>query len=168
MSGRSPPVYCTFTLITMHSHQSYHNITTVIHSYKYSSTTVDNSTIETYRNRGLGKYRSSKLYTSVLYNLIIMQGYCTNTEYTGSLADGCFKEKSNQMYPVMGEKQMSKRVRWDQRVGSKVAKILKKSERYITSRNGWVSLKGIFRWYICRRDPSTYQNTPGPSGHTNV
>ena len=72
------------------------------------------------------------------------------------------------MYPVMGEKQMSKRVRWDQRVGSKVAIFLKKSEHYITSRNGWVSLKGIFRWYICRRDPSTYQNTPGPSGHTNV
>ena len=42
---------------------------------------------------------------------------------------------------------MSKRVRCDQRVGSKVAKFLK---------------------YICRRDPSTYQNTPGPSGHTNV
>ena len=40
---------------------------------------------------------------------------------------------------------MSKRVRWDQRVGSKVAKFLKKSERYITSRNGWVSLKGFFR-----------------------
>ena len=37
------------------------------------------------------------------------------------------------MYPVMGEKQMSKRVRWDQRVGSKVAKFLKKSEHYITS-----------------------------------
>ena len=72
------------------------------------------------------------------------------------------------MYPVMGGKQMSKRVRWDQRVGSKVANSLKKSERYITSRNGWVSLKGFFRWYICRRDPSTYQNTPGPSGHTNV
>ena len=64
---------------------------------------------------------------------------------------------------------MSKRVRWDQRVGSKVANFLKKSEHYITSRNGWVSLKGIFRWYICRRGPSsTYQNTPGPSGHTNV
>ena len=63
---------------------------------------------------------------------------------------------------------MSKRVRWDQRVGSKDANFLKKSEHYITSRNGWVSLKGIFRWYICRRDPSTYQNTPGPSGHTNV
>ena len=56
------------------------------------------------------------------------------------------KEKSKQMYPVMGEK----------------------SEHYITSRNGWVSLKGIFTWYVCRRDPSTYQNTPGPSGHTNV
>ena len=36
------------------SHQSYPSITTVIHSYEYS-TTVDNSTIETYRNRGLGK-----------------------------------------------------------------------------------------------------------------
>ena len=48
--------------------------------------------------------------------------------------------------------------------GTKGCKVLKeKSERYITSRNGWV-----FRWYICRRDPSTYQNTPGPSGHTNV
>ena len=53
-------------------------------------------------------------------------------------------------------------------MGSKVANFLKKSERYITSRNGWVSLKGIFRWYECRRDSSTYQNTPGPSGHTNV
>ena len=47
------------------------------------------------------------------------------------------------MYPVMGEKQMSKHVRWDQRVGSKVEPFLKKSERYITSRNGWVSLKGF-------------------------
>ena len=64
---------------------------------------------------------------------------------------------------------MSKRVRWDQRVGSKVAKFLKKSERYITSRNGWVSLKGFSGGiYVDRRDPSTYQNTPGPSGHTNV
>ena len=41
----------------MHSHQSYPNITTVIHGYEYS-TTADYSTIETYRNssRGLGKY----------------------------------------------------------------------------------------------------------------
>ena len=38
---------------------------------------------------------------------------------------------------------MAKRVRWDQRVGSKVAKFSKKPERYVTSRNGWVSLKGI-------------------------
>ena len=67
------------------------------------------------------------------------------------------------MYPVMGEKQMPKRLGG---IKGKVAKF--KSERYITSRNGWVSLKAIFRWYICRRDPSTYQNTPGPSGHTNV
>ena len=67
MSGRSPPLYCTFIiLITMHSHQSYHNITTVIHSYEYS-TTVDNSTIETYRNRGLGEIVKC---TSILYNII--------------------------------------------------------------------------------------------------
>ena len=55
-----------------------------------------------------------------------------------------FKKKSEQMYPVMGEKNKNKKK------GSKVAKFSrKKSERYITSRNGWVSLKGIFRWYIC-------------------
>ena len=41
-------------ILYMHSHQSYPNITTIIHSYEYS-TTVDNSNIETYRNRGLGK-----------------------------------------------------------------------------------------------------------------
>ena len=35
MSGRSPPLYCTLILITMHSHQSYpNNLTTVIHSYE--------------------------------------------------------------------------------------------------------------------------------------
>ena len=68
-------------LITMRSHQSYHNITTVKQlSYRWM-----------------------------------------------------FKEKSNQMYPVMGEKQMSKRVRRNQRMGSKVANFLKKSEHYITS-----------------------------------
>ena len=30
MSGRNPPLYCTLILITMHSHQSYPNLTTVI------------------------------------------------------------------------------------------------------------------------------------------
>ena len=40
MSGRSPPLYCTLILITLHSHQSYPNITTVIHSYEYSPTIV--------------------------------------------------------------------------------------------------------------------------------
>ena len=34
---------------------------------------------------GIGAWVNSKLYTSILYNLILMQGYCTNTEYTGSL-----------------------------------------------------------------------------------
>ena len=43
----------TGILITMHSHQSYPNITTVTHSYEYSPT-IDNSTITTYTNRGLG------------------------------------------------------------------------------------------------------------------
>ena len=36
----------------MHSHQSYPNTTTVIHSYEYNHT-IDNSTIETSRSRGL-------------------------------------------------------------------------------------------------------------------
>ena len=56
MSGRSPPLYCVLIIITMHSHQSEPNITTddVVHSYKYS-TNVDNSTIESYKNKGLGK-----------------------------------------------------------------------------------------------------------------
>ena len=55
MSGRSPPLYCTLILITMRSHQSYHSITTVIQSYEYSATVDNISTIETNRNRGLGK-----------------------------------------------------------------------------------------------------------------
>ena len=73
MSGRSPPLYCTLILITMHSHQSYPNITTVIHSYEYS-TTVDNSTIGTYMERGLVYY---------IISLIVMQGFLRkNTEGT--------------------------------------------------------------------------------------
>ena len=55
-----------------------------------------------------------------------------------------FKEKSEQMYPVMGGKKNN------HLGGIKGCKVFKeKSERYITSRNGWGSLKGIFRWYIC-------------------
>ena len=46
MSGRSPPLYCTLILITIHSHQSYPNLTTVIHSYEYSP--IDFSTMKTY------------------------------------------------------------------------------------------------------------------------
>ena len=35
---------------------------------------------------GIGAWVNSKMYTSILYNIIIvMQGYRTNTEYTGSL-----------------------------------------------------------------------------------
>ena len=94
-----------------------------------------------------------------------MQGYCTNTEYTGSLGYNSFcyitsrirwvfKEKSEQMYPVMGGKKKGKKKKKRKRKkrlgGIKGCRVFKeKSERYITSRNGWVSLKGIFRWYIC-------------------
>ena len=85
MSGRSPPLYCTLILITMRSHQSYHNITTVIHSYEYSIIVLLSIIIVPSRHTGIGAWVNSKLYTSILYNLIIMQGYCTNTEYTGSL-----------------------------------------------------------------------------------
>ena len=52
--GEKPTVILYTILITMHSHQSYPNITTVIHSYEYSPT-IDISTIKAYTNRGLGK-----------------------------------------------------------------------------------------------------------------
>ena len=47
------------------------NITTVVvHSYE-DSTNVDNSTIEPYKNRGLGKqYNVGDKSTSTLYNII--------------------------------------------------------------------------------------------------
>ena len=82
-----------------------------------------------------------------------MQGYCTNTEYTGSLGYNLvcyitsrirwvFKEKSEPDVPGYGGKKRLGGIK-----GCTVFK--EKSEHYITSRNGWVSLKGIFRWYIC-------------------
>ena len=121
MSGRSPPLYCTLILITMRSHQSYHNITTVIHSYEYSIVLL--SIIVPSRHTGIGAWVNSKLYTtSILYNLILMQGYLLYKHRIHRKLGlqlsfrWVFKEKSNQMYPVMGEKQMSKRVRWDQRL----------------------------------------------------
>ena len=121
MSGRSPPLYCTLILITMRSHQSYHNITTVIHSYEYSLVLL--SIIVPSRHTGIGAWVNSKLYTtSILYNLILMQGYLLYKHRIHRKLGlqlsfrWVFKEKSNQMYPVMGEKQMSKRVRWDQRL----------------------------------------------------
>ena len=73
MSGRSSPLYYILILITMHSHQSYFNITTVIHGYEYS-TTIDTSTIKTYRNSGLGKIVECTLVYCII-SLIVMQGY---------------------------------------------------------------------------------------------
>ena len=57
-----------------------------------------------------------------------------------------FKKKIRTDVPgLWGKKNKKKRLG-----GIKDSKVFKeKSERYITSRNGWVSLKGIFRWYIC-------------------
>ena len=56
-----------------------------------------------------------------------------------------FKKKIRTDVPGLWGKKKKKRVG-----GIKDCKVFKeKSERYITSRNGWVSLKGIFRWYIC-------------------
>ena len=75
------------------------------------------------RHIGIGAWVNSKLYTSILYNSILMQGYCTNTEYLvhGKLGlqlsfRWVFREKSKQMYPVMGEKTNVKTFRWDQRL----------------------------------------------------
>ena len=68
MSGRSPPLYCTLILISMHSHQSYPNITTVIHSYE---SIVLLSIIVPSRHTGIGLWVNGKLYTiSILYNII--------------------------------------------------------------------------------------------------
>ena len=65
MSGRSPPLYCTLIiLITMHSHQSYPNITTaVINSYEYRVVLL--SIIVPSRHRGIGAWVISKMYTLV-------------------------------------------------------------------------------------------------------
>ena len=115
MSGRSPPLYCTLILITMRSHQSYPNITTVIHSYKYSTNLM--SIIVPSRHTGIGAWVNSNLYTSILYNFINFHARVSyrHIKYTGSLGYNsvCYitsrirwmlKEKSEQMYPVMGEK----------------------------------------------------------------
>ena len=110
------------------------------------------------RHTGTGAWVNSNLYTSILYNFINFHARVLykHTGYMGSLGYNSvcyitsrirwvFKEKSEQMYPVMGKKNQK-------RLGGikGYCKVFKeKSERYITSRNGWVSLKGIFRWYIC-------------------
>ena len=53
--GEKPTVILyTLILITMHSNQSLPNTTTVVHSYE-DSTNIDNSTIEPYKKKGLGK-----------------------------------------------------------------------------------------------------------------
>ena len=52
----------------MQSHQSQQNINTVVHSQE-DSTNGDNSTIEPYKNRGLGKEENvGEKSTSILYN----------------------------------------------------------------------------------------------------
>ena len=59
----------------MRSHQSYPNITTVIHSYEYSPT-IDNSTIETSRNRGLVVaslcFASCRLVTTAATTVVVV------------------------------------------------------------------------------------------------
>ena len=110
----------------MHSHQSYPSITTVIHGYEYYSTTTTNSLfarlgtdyeirnqwffaileaiIVPSRHTGTGAWVNSKMYISILNNIINCHarvfyerkekkkneprpslGGKTNTEYTGSL-----------------------------------------------------------------------------------
>ena len=51
------PTVILYTYITMHNHQSQPNIPTAVHSHE-DSTNTDNSTIEPYRNRGLGKQKN--------------------------------------------------------------------------------------------------------------
>ena len=82
----------------------------------------DNSTIEPYKNRGLGKQYNVGQNHPVLYCTIplnAMQGYQTKTEDTTSLDYN--------------------------------------SICYVTSRIGWASMKGIFK-YRCRRDSGKLSN----------
>ena len=94
MSGRSPPLYCTFILITMHSQYMVTSIVLL-------------SIIVPSRHTGIGAWVNSKMYISILYNTINCHptvftkkkkkngpkpsehppvvGEKTNTEYTGSL-----------------------------------------------------------------------------------
>ena len=98
------------------------------------------------RHTGIGAWVNSNLYTLVLYciiSLIFMQGYCTNTEYTGSLGYNSvcyitsrirwvFKEKSEHLRKIRtdvpGYGGKKKRLG-----GIKGCKVFKeKSERYIS------------------------------------
>ena len=81
---------------------------------------------------GVGAWINSNLYTNILYNFINFHARVLykHTEYTGSLGYNSvcyitsrirwvFKEKSEPMYPVVGEKMF----RWDQRLQSFQGKI---------------------------------------------
>ena len=78
------PTVILYTYINRHAQLPVitQHIPTVVHSYE-DSTNVDNSTIEPYKNRGLGKQKNVGVYCTI--SLIAMHGYRTNTEYTGSL-----------------------------------------------------------------------------------
>ena len=56
------------------------NIPTVVHSYEDSTNNVDISTIEPYKNRGLGNQKNVGVYCTII-SFIAMHGYRTNTEY---------------------------------------------------------------------------------------
>ena len=53
MSGRNPLLYCILKLITMRNPQSYPNITSI--TLQEDIINVDNSNIEPYTSKGLGK-----------------------------------------------------------------------------------------------------------------
>ena len=62
---------------------------TVVHSYEGSTNNVDDSTIEPYKNRGLGIQKNvgekKRILVYCTISLIAMHEYRTNTEYTGSV-----------------------------------------------------------------------------------
>ena len=71
----------------MRSHQSYPNITTVIHTEVVTSIVLVMSIIVPSRHTGIGAWVNSNLYTSILYNFINFHASVLykHTEYTGSL-----------------------------------------------------------------------------------
>ena len=102
--GEKSTVIIMYTYINHHaqlpcSHNpTYRLYVLIVHSYEEDNISTNNnvdnnSTIEPYKNRGLGNQINVGVYCTI--SLIAMHGYRTNTEYTRSL--GCYNSVYRKM-----------------------------------------------------------------------